>query len=263
MQWNHKSASDWTTSDAAVFAAWDKRKGHYKPDDKEYYTKSKQRFRAVLYKFIKHKHITELNSEDKYTKIYCIGDGENISGTYIAIKNEKENDGIENTSQKVKHNCKDVLNLNDIWNEDIFVEPEGNSLVVYDNHEIKKECSINEEQVVTDCTNELNLDVQYSENSQDYILSLNSLSGNKKNFFARETSNVMKESDKLLHFISETDICKKDNLPKREVTVTNNFHDYFSIEKNNTSTGKEWPITALDEQMEVSNLFSILHTYNY
>ncbi|GBO15502.1 hypothetical protein AVEN_158643-1, partial [Araneus ventricosus] len=212
MQWNHKSASDWTKNDAAVFAAWDKRKGHFKPDDKEYYTKSKQRFRAALYKFIKHKHITELCSEDKYTKIYCIGDGQNISGTYIAAKSEKENDGNENTSQiEVKQNPEDlVLNWDSIWNADLLTEPQGNSLVAYHNHEMKKECFVKEEQVVADYTGEFIPDLLHSENSQNYIQSLNSSSGNKKNFSARETSNVMKESDvKSLHFIPETNICKK------------------------------------------------------
>ncbi|GIX94234.1 IRF tryptophan pentad repeat domain-containing protein [Caerostris darwini] len=114
MQWNHKSASDWKTSDAAVFAAWDKKKGHYKPDDKEYYTKSKQRFRAALYKFIRGGHITELCSTDKYTKIYCLGNGENVSNSYIFRVKSKttEENSVSNSGKLVNSYsffCDDVI----------------------------------------------------------------------------------------------------------------------------------------------------------
>ncbi|PRD34433.1 UNVERIFIED_CONTAM: Interferon regulatory factor 2 [Trichonephila clavipes] len=96
VQWNHKAACDWKESDAAVFAEWDKHKGHYKPDDKEYFSKSKQRFRAVLYKFINSGYIKELKSNDKNVKIYCIDSKEAIPSFYSAKikKTEDINDKI-------------------------------------------------------------------------------------------------------------------------------------------------------------------------
>lgn len=56
-----------------LFQEWDKIKGRFKPDDRERFTKSKQRFRAIMYKLIKAKKITEICCGEKYTKIYCFG----------------------------------------------------------------------------------------------------------------------------------------------------------------------------------------------
>ncbi|GFY72536.1 interferon regulatory factor 2 [Trichonephila inaurata madagascariensis] len=100
MQWNHKAACDWKESDAAVFAEWDKHKGHYKPDDKEYFPKSKQRFRAVLYKFINSGYIKELKSKDRNIKIYCIDSKETIPSSYSA-KTKKAEDINDRISEKI------------------------------------------------------------------------------------------------------------------------------------------------------------------
>ncbi|XP_042896691.1 uncharacterized protein [Parasteatoda tepidariorum] len=73
IQWNHKAASAWKEEDCQVFMEWDKKRGHYRPEEKEYFTKSKQRFRAVLNKSIQDNEITQLHSEDKTIKIYFLG----------------------------------------------------------------------------------------------------------------------------------------------------------------------------------------------
>ncbi|KAG8171924.1 hypothetical protein JTE90_018948 [Oedothorax gibbosus] len=36
LQWSHKSAGHWTLADSAVFQDWDKMKGRYNPDEKNY-----------------------------------------------------------------------------------------------------------------------------------------------------------------------------------------------------------------------------------
>ncbi|XP_035229978.1 uncharacterized protein LOC118201930 isoform X2 [Stegodyphus dumicola] len=86
---------------------WDKKKGHYKPEDKEYYTKSKQRFRSVLYKFIRMKHIIKLKSDDKCTKIFRLG--ENVIYMEELFCNLYEKKG----AAECEDTSKDSLFLND------------------------------------------------------------------------------------------------------------------------------------------------------
>ncbi|KAG8176014.1 hypothetical protein JTE90_007011 [Oedothorax gibbosus] len=50
LQGAHKSAANWTPADSSVFQDWDKMKGRYNPDEKNYYMYSKQRFGAALKK---------------------------------------------------------------------------------------------------------------------------------------------------------------------------------------------------------------------
>ncbi|KAF8773772.1 Interferon regulatory factor 3 like protein [Argiope bruennichi] len=243
MQWNHKSSSDWTTSDAAVFAAWDQRKGHYNPNDKEYYPKSKQRFRAALNKFIKLKHITELNSEDRYTKIYCIGDGKNIFNTLnIVDKSVKENDGKENKSQmEMKQNPEDLV-IDPFWNANLLTDPQENCVILYLNQEIKKESIISEEQVLA---SEFSPKMPHFENRQNYINFLNSTNDIKKKFSANEVSNILKESD--VRSLNDDDeslvpetIYEKDNNLKKVITIENDdFHDYL-FRVMETSRQKKW-----------------------
>lgn len=72
MDWLHKGGPSWTEKEAAVFVEWDKHKGHFKPGDKMYYTKSKQRFRSLLYKLTQQGQLLPEDSEDKFRKIYRI-----------------------------------------------------------------------------------------------------------------------------------------------------------------------------------------------
>ncbi|KAG8190386.1 hypothetical protein JTE90_022029 [Oedothorax gibbosus] len=90
VQWNHKSASGWTKEDAEVFMAWDKIKGRYVPEDKDRFTKSKQRFRAIMYKLIKAGHISEIYCSEKFTKMYCFGSKENISSETNVVSTENK-----------------------------------------------------------------------------------------------------------------------------------------------------------------------------
>lgn len=72
IDWCHKGGPKWTEGKAAVFVEWDITKGHYHPEDKLYFTKSKQRFRALLYKLTKEGRIIPLKSKEKFTKVYSI-----------------------------------------------------------------------------------------------------------------------------------------------------------------------------------------------
>ncbi|GFR01368.1 interferon regulatory factor 2 [Trichonephila clavata] len=149
MQWNHKAACDWKESDAAVFSEWDKHKGHYKPDDKEYFSKSKQRFRAVLYKFINSGYIKELKSKDRNTKIYCIDNKESIPSSYTA-KIKKPVDINERISEKITatHPEEVMMDFSSFANNNYVFECED-TFSGYSN-EVKEVVIESEEQVVND-----------------------------------------------------------------------------------------------------------------
>ncbi|KAG8182233.1 hypothetical protein JTE90_024166 [Oedothorax gibbosus] len=67
LQWSHKSAGHWTLADSAVFQDWDKIKGRYNPEEKNYYMYAKQCFGATLKK---QSSVRQLPCKDKYVKKY-------------------------------------------------------------------------------------------------------------------------------------------------------------------------------------------------
>lgn len=55
------------------YQEWDKHKGHFNPENKQYFSESKQRFRALLYKFTKDGQLKKMPSKTKFKKVFCIG----------------------------------------------------------------------------------------------------------------------------------------------------------------------------------------------
>ncbi|XP_054715471.1 interferon regulatory factor 1-like [Uloborus diversus] len=91
LQWNHKAAHAWTEYDAQVFTEWDKMRGRYDPSKKGYFSRSKQRFRALLYKFTHDQLLRRLESSDKNIHKYCIVNWNFRSTLTSAFKKEVQN----------------------------------------------------------------------------------------------------------------------------------------------------------------------------
>ncbi|GFT12911.1 IRF tryptophan pentad repeat domain-containing protein [Nephila pilipes] len=211
IQWNHKAAGDWKESDAAVFAEWDKKKGRHKPNDKEYFSKSKQRFRAALYKFIRNGQITQLRSKDKHTKIYCFGKSENEPTSYdFTAKNQKLKAFTD--PEELLMDFSPLTNDNHVFQyEDIFLV----------NLNGPKEVIESEEQVVADS------DILYF---QDHVLSTSIPTiYNKSLLWKKEISNVkkaIKDNTVYINFLEDTDasILKNENNFKQ--SSFSDSHDY-------------------------------------
>ncbi|CAL1278699.1 unnamed protein product [Larinioides sclopetarius] len=110
--WSHKNAAKWTMDDTVVFQDWDKLKGHYKPEGRNYFMCSKQRFRAALYKLSP--YVRQLKCPEKFHRDYqLITDGnkrqsENLARSKTRIPKRTNQSAIptsvirENTSYIAK-----------------------------------------------------------------------------------------------------------------------------------------------------------------
>ncbi|XP_055949992.1 interferon regulatory factor 7-like isoform X3 [Argiope bruennichi] len=66
--WSHKNAAKWQSEDTIVFQDWDRLKGHFKPEGKNYFMCAKQRFRAALYKLSP--YVKQLKCPEKFHRDY-------------------------------------------------------------------------------------------------------------------------------------------------------------------------------------------------
>ncbi|GBN56937.1 hypothetical protein AVEN_13199-1 [Araneus ventricosus] len=115
--WSHKNAAKWTSEDTRVFQDWDRLKGHYKPEGRNYFMCAKQRFRAALYKLSK--YVRQLKCSEKFHRDYQLtGEGntrhsENLVRSKTKVSKRTNQSSIptsvirENTSYVAKPTLED------------------------------------------------------------------------------------------------------------------------------------------------------------